>query len=124
MEPDSSLVWLMNNAGPVIRYRTVTELLGKDSKSAEKDLLSSSLVNFWLANLKPSLDRNDPHGARTETYENAMGKLFEFGLKKGKPVLDKKTELFRRWLHTRVDSLKERYFPIFHRTVVARYRIR
>jgi len=36
MEPDSSLAWLMNNAGPAIRYRTVTELLGKDSKSAEK----------------------------------------------------------------------------------------
>ena len=46
MEPDSSLVWLMNNAGPVIRYRTVTELLGKDSRSLEKNLLSSSLVTF------------------------------------------------------------------------------
>jgi hypothetical protein len=121
MEPDSSLAWLMSNAGPAIKYRTVTELLGKDSKSAEKDLLSSSLVNFWLANLKPGLDRNDLHGAKTETYENAMERLFEFGLKKGKPVLDKKTELFRRWLRTRVDPLRERYFPIFHRTLVAAF---
>jgi len=121
MEPDSSLVWLMNNAGPVIRYRTVREFLGKDSRSLEEDLLSSSLVNFWLANLKPNLNRSDLHGAKAETYENVMGKLFEFGLKKGKPRFDKKTELFRRWLRTQMDPLREKYLPTFHRTLVAAF---
>lgn len=122
-KPDTYSDWLMNNAGPVIKYRTATELLNEEnsSKSLEKDLLSSSLVKFWLGNLKPDFGRNDLHGAKTETYENVMGKLFEFGIKKGNSILDRKTKPFRLWLQQETGRPNEGYFPVFYRTLVAAF---
>lgn len=112
----------MNNAGPVIRYRTATELLGEeDSKSLERELLSTDLVQFWLGKLKPNFGRNDLHGAKTETYENVMGKLFEFGLQKNISVFDEKTEPFRRWLRQQIGRPNEGYFPVLYRTLVAAF---
>ena len=122
-EIHDSLTWLMNNAGPVIRYRVATEFFNEDGKaeSLEEELLSSRLVQFWLGNLKPNFGRNDLHGAKTENYENVMGKLFEFGLKRGYRVFDEKTEPFRRWLRQQIRLPNEGYFPVFYRTIVAAF---
>ena len=92
----------MENAGPIIRYRTTLELL-RDSDEEEverlrKDLLSDGLVQTWLVNLRPSLNPWAMHGSKPEAYENAMGKLYEFGLRKGIPAFDERTEPFRHWL--------------------------
>lgn len=72
----------MNNAGPIIKYRTAIELLHDDEKrlSLEKDVMASHLVHFWLEKLHATPDRKTLHGAKTENYENVIGKLFEFGL--------------------------------------------
>jgi hypothetical protein len=115
--------WLLANAGPNIKYRTLTELLHreKDAEPAKEKLLSSPLVNYWLENLKPDLGRNALHGAKTDTYENVMGKLYEFGLRKGTPILDRKTEPFRQWLHEQIDKPNEGYFPVFYRTLIAAF---
>ncbi len=77
IELDESSDWLMNNSGPVIRYRTVTELLHEEARAPalEKDLLASNLMRFWLGNLNTYSDRKTLHGAKTETCENVMGKL-------------------------------------------------
>jgi hypothetical protein len=111
----------MDNAGPVIRFRTASEfLLGtNEAESAEKELLSDNLVRYWLGNLKPDFGRNALHGAKTEAYENVMGKLYEFGLKKGMPILDQKTEPFRQWLRHQINMPMEGYFPVLYRTLVA-----
>jgi hypothetical protein len=113
----------MNNAGPVIRYRTAIELLGEKGigKSLRENLVSSSLVQFWLEHLSPKLGRNDLHGAKTENYENVMGKLYEFGLRKGFPSLDEKTEPFRQWLKREICRPNEGYLPVFYRTLVAAF---
>jgi len=117
------LDWFLNNAGSVIRFRTTTEFLHEknEAKFAEKKLLSSHLVRYWLGNLKPDFGRNALHGAKTETYENVMGKLYEFGLKKGMPILDHKTEPFRQWLRQQISIPKEGYLPVFYRTLVAAF---
>jgi len=113
----------MNNAGPVIKYRTSMELLHEENerKPPEKELLCSGLVRFWLDNLKPSFGRNALHGAKTENYENVMGKLFEFGLRKGNPALDSRTAPFREWLEQQIGLSNEGYFPVFYRTLVAAF---
>ncbi|HVP40877.1 MAG TPA: hypothetical protein VMS95_02875 [Candidatus Krumholzibacteriaceae bacterium] len=115
--------WLSKNAGPIIRFRTATEFLHKEKevKLAKKSLLSSDLVKYWLGNLKPAVGRNELHGAKTETYENAMGKLYEFGFKKGMPILDHKTEPFRLWLRQQINAPIEGYLPVFFRTLVAAF---
>jgi hypothetical protein len=120
---DESLDWLMNNAGPVIRYRTATELLHEEARAPalEKDLLASNLVRFWLGNLNTNPNRKTLHGARTETYENVMGKLFEFGLKRGNPTLDSRTKVFRSWLKQQIRLSNEGYLPVFHRTLTAAF---
>jgi hypothetical protein len=114
--------WLAENAGSVIRFRVATELLReKKVESAKRDLLSSNLVRYWLGNLRPDCGRNELHGAKTETYENVMGKLYEFGLRKGMPILDHKTGPFLRWLHQQISVPAEGYLPVFFRTLVSAF---
>jgi len=52
----NGLCWLLENAGPIIRYRTAMELLGESNQdkvgSLRKDLLSCKLVQSWLGNLQ------------------------------------------------------------------------
>jgi hypothetical protein len=115
--------WLVDNAGSVIRFRVATEFLHekKGVESAENDLLSSNIVRCWLDNLRPDCGKSALHGAKTEVYENVMGKLYEFGLRKGMSILDRKTEPFRRWLHQQVGLPAEGYLPVFHRTLVSTF---
>src|SRR4030042_5643492 len=125
MQTEQALSWLMQNSGPVIRYRMLTELLKEENekkiKESRKELLSSSLVQFWLRNLKPDFGRNDMHGARIDTYENAMGKLYEFGLRKGMAVLDERVKPFRQWLSQQIRLPNVGYFPVFYRTLTAAF---
>jgi len=92
---DSTLVnWLLENGGPIVRYRTAVEL-GQPSRTEEnglrKDLLSSPLVQSWLNRLTPGRI----HNSKDTDFENAMGKLVEFGLKAGLTDFDKRTAPFR-----------------------------
>jgi len=125
MQTEQALNWLMQNSGSVIRYRTLTELLKEENekkiKESGKELLSSSLVQFWLGNLKPDFGRNNMHGARIDTYENVMGKLYEFGLRKGMVVLDERVKPFRQWLSQQTRLPNVGYFPVFYRTLTAAF---
>ncbi|MDH5441774.1 MAG: hypothetical protein OEY31_14325 [Candidatus Bathyarchaeota archaeon] len=117
-----TLDWLLGNAGPIIRYRTRVELLKEsdDNKveSLKKDLLSDSLVQSWLGCLRPNIRTHVMHGSKSEAFENAMGKLYEFGLRGGMRILDEKTEPFRRWLAQQTDH--PTILPFF-RTLVAAF---
>jgi hypothetical protein len=121
----SAADWLLENAGPVIRYRVATELLGvsdeRKADSLRRELLSDELVQYWLAYLRPGFGRNDMHGGKTEAFENAMGKLYEFGLRKGVRVFDERTRPFRRWLAEQIHLPNEGYFPTFYRTLAAAF---
>lgn len=94
--------WLLKNAGSVICYRAATELLkGSNRREVEglrEALFSDGLVQFWLGNLRPDFSRNVMHSGKSEGYENVIGKLCEFGLRKGMRVLDERTAPLRRWL--------------------------
>ena len=87
----------------------------------KKTLLSDNLVTQWIGNLHPHLEKDLLHSSRPEAYENAMGKLYEFGLRKDTTILDKKTEPFRHWLAQQTDLPDEGYFPVFHATLVASF---
>ena len=81
------LEWLLQNAGSIIRYRTITELVKESDENKieplRNKLLSDGLVQFWLDHLVPNFDKNVMHSGKSEAFENAMGKLYEFGLRKG-----------------------------------------
>lgn len=102
---DSQLVsWLLDNAGPVVRYRAAAELTqgtsSVDLGRLQEDLLASALVRKWLGNLKPG----HIHNSKDTDFENAMGKLLEFGLKAGMTPFDEKTAAFRQLLSTLLDA--------------------
>jgi hypothetical protein len=83
----------MDHGGPVIRCRTASELRGESDLGDLQDvLLSSGLVGRWLGLLQPRFRKGEIHGAKPENYENAMGKLYEFGLRRGMPVFDERVE--------------------------------
>ena len=96
--------WLLENGGPSIRYRTITELLETESCS-DQDVLTNELlhdpeVKLWLHRLEPSRKFSDIHHSKNTSFENAMGKLFELGVRANMVPFDEKTLVFRRWLGT------------------------
>jgi hypothetical protein len=78
--------WLLENGGPIIRYKTVTELATDQTnfnmKKLRSDLLKSEIVQKWLQ-LKPVsklLGIYTLHHSRSSVYENLMNKLTQLGL--------------------------------------------
>lgn len=121
MKKEELSAWLFENGGPVIRYRTATELMPSSEKldisRLTNDLLRSPQVQKWLKNLvsprflsKESPGWNihvlksslmDVHGPKPTLLTTALGKLTDFGLKKGMPELDRRTLPYRNWLEDR-----------------------
>lgn len=115
--------WLMENAGPVIRYRTATELVGRTklTKRLESEWTKSALVSHWLGRLGTDCGRSGLHGAKEDTFENVMGKLFDLGLQAGLPKLDRRTEPFRKWIGDQRLRPRSGYLPVFHRTLACAF---
>ncbi len=98
---DESLVeWLLENSGPVIRYRTTVELLknpsSMDLESLERNLLASPEVQTWLKRLEPE----HIHSSKNTALENVIGKLIELGFRAGMPAFDQRMLQLCRWLPT------------------------
>ena len=109
--------WLYEHGGPVIRYRTATELLPPDKtidiQRLADEMLQSPQVQKWLGNLiPPRLLLNNPvatphvlasgimevHGSKPTNLENVLGKLTDFGAQRGMVELDQRTLPYREWL--------------------------
>jgi hypothetical protein len=90
--------WLLEHAGPTVRYRTAAELLDDpsavDLERLERDLLASPLVKRWL----PRLAAGEFHSMKNTAFENAMNKLVDLGLRAGMKPLDHRAAHFRKWL--------------------------
>ncbi len=78
--------WLLENGGPIIRYKTVTELATDqtnfDVKKLRSDLLKSEIVQKWLQ-LKPESRLSGIyalHHSKSSVCENLMNKLIQLGL--------------------------------------------
>ncbi len=93
---DADLInWLLENGGPIIRYKTVTELATDetkyDVKKLRSDLLKSEIVQKWLQ-LKPKSKLYGIyalHHSRSSIYENLMNKLIQLGLNSTFKAYDK-----------------------------------
>jgi len=131
--------WLLEHGGPVIRYRTAAEFMSPSDKIDTyrllDELLQSMQVKIWLERLVPHpsiTNSNDTekrhyllmgglHGAKEDTFENIMGKLTDFGLRKGVPEFDKRTEPFREWLQDNVERPPRFVFDVFIKTLIAAF---
>ena len=87
--------WLLENGGPIIRYKTVTELvIDRTNYNLEKlreDLLKSEIVQKWLQ-LNPVSKLSGIyvlHHSKSSVYENLMNKLIQLGLNSTFKAYDK-----------------------------------
>jgi hypothetical protein len=107
---DSQLLdWLLENSGPIVGWRTATELcpevLASEVDRLARQLLAAPPVVEWLNRLTlgdfpAPLDALDAvtlgrlgmlvHGGKASCLENVLGKLAEFGLRAGMPQLDER----------------------------------
>ncbi len=115
--------WLMEQAGAIIRYRIASEILPEPTAlvSIDRERMKNGLVRRWLGSLGADCGRSGLHGAKPGTYENVMGKLYEFGFRKGMPELDRRTRPFLSWMDDQHDRPINGYLPVFHRTLVASF---
>lgn len=94
------LMWLLENGGPAIRYRTATELINDDKAidvvSLKSDLLGNPMTQEWLARVGKPGGLFSFHGSHPEAFENACLKLSDLGILAGTPILDEITEDFRK----------------------------
>ncbi|MFW9769879.1 MAG: hypothetical protein ACFFF9_16895 [Candidatus Thorarchaeota archaeon] len=100
--------WLVENAGPVIKYRTLREIIQEQDigiiSNSLKGLFSSPIVQKWLVRLKPNLGFHHVHSSSPGAFENVVGKLVQLGLHAGLQQFDSLTLPFRAWLSDRMNE--------------------
>lgn len=125
MESDDLVHWLLRNAGPIIRYRTLRDIvneqdIGTIAQALEKIWKSPPVVE-WLERLQPNFVFNALHSGRVTAYENVMGKLVQFGLQAGLQPFDNKTLPFRAWLSDYPEDSAHIPFSVFLQTIVSSF---
>ncbi len=117
--------WLLQNAGPCIRFRTLVEILQEQDvglvSRALKEMLESPEVKEWMGRLIPQFDINSIHSGRSDAFENVIGKIVQLGLRAGLQPFDNKTLPFRVWLSENVEVYPDTPHAIFLRTIIAAF---
>jgi hypothetical protein len=87
MNPDV-ISLLMNHGGPILRWRTATELTHDaslyDHEALRQELLACPQVRYWLS----LLGSGPVHHSKDASAENALAKCCEHGLRAGMAELD------------------------------------
>ncbi|TET08959.1 MAG: hypothetical protein E3J86_09555 [Candidatus Thorarchaeota archaeon] len=115
--------WLLDNAGPIIRFRTIVDLVVEQDvgvvASALTEMKGDPEVTKWFSLLKPNLGFNEIHSSKQDAYENVMGKLVQLGWRAGLQPFDTKTLPFRVWLSENIDRPHIEPHAVFKKTVIA-----
>lgn len=117
--------WLLQHAGPCIRFRTLVDILQEQDvgvvSRALEEMLESPEIQEWVQRLTPQFDINSLHSGKENAFENIMGKLVQLGLRAGLQPFDNKTLPFRVWLSENVGEIPTAPHAIFLRTIVASF---
>ncbi|TFG29635.1 hypothetical protein EU527_15615 [Candidatus Thorarchaeota archaeon] len=117
--------WLLQNAGPCIRFRTLVDILQEQDvgivSRALDEMLRSPKSQLWISRLNPEFNINSLHSGRENAFENVMGKLVQLGLRAGLQPFDNKTLPFRVWLSENVEEPPQIPHAVFLRTIVASF---
>ncbi|MBE0431908.1 hypothetical protein IBX73_00430 [candidate division WOR-3 bacterium] len=116
--------WLCDNSGPIVRYLVARDLARSakyDLKRLQGVVLESSIVRYWLGCLTGRTGFNDIYGCRDTCFENAMGKLTLFGLRKGVSDLDRCCVPYLAWLEQNTRSRRKDVLFDLSRAIVASF---
>ena len=116
--------WLLENGGPVIRYRVARELLAETGKidlgEFSEALIKSPLVQTWLKRLGCSTEINQLHSSQVTAFENVMGKLVQSGCHQGIALFDQRTRPYRSWLGS-ISAASQPDWTPFKRKIVGSF---
>ena len=117
----NNTAWLLENGGPIIQYLVTTELDRGQRHLAplKRGLLASKTVHYWLRCITGRTRFNEIHGSKDTCFENAVGKLSLFGLRKGMRDIDARCQPYMSWLRESESVKKRNIISVFTRTVVA-----
>ena len=115
--------WLLHNGGPIIRFRTLVDIIKEQDvgtvSKALKEMAESPEVVEWLGLIHHGLALNDVHSERRDTFENVVSKLVQLGWRAGLQPFDNKTLFSRVWLSENVDKEPTEAHEVFKRTLIA-----
>ena len=115
--------WLLDNGGPIIRFRTLVDIFEEQDvgtvSRALKEMTESPEVVKWLDLFESSLAFNDVHSGRQNAFENVVAKLVQLGWRAGLQPFDNKTLPFRVWLSENIDKEPVTAHEVFKRSLVA-----
>lgn len=122
MEERDLRQWLTENAGPVIRFRTVVDLsrsrdIGMVSHVLDQ-LLTTPVLNVWLERLRRRLTPGDVWSTSPDSLSNVMGKLVQLGMRAGLQPFDNLTLPMRAWLTDVIEADEKRRLSITREMVV------
>lgn len=118
LDSPSSVAWLLEHGGAVVRWRTMAEI-APETPAPELERLAAALlahppVQAWLARLNPgtfpaALDALSPatlrqfgnlvHSSQPEALENVLGKLAEYGLRQEMPGVEERLQPLLKIFH-------------------------
>lgn len=120
---NDTIAWLLTNAGPCIRYRTLTELCADadpvEVEQAKDALWQDSTVRLWLGRLHGSVANNALHGSRPTATENVLGKLSQLGCRAGMPELDRAVVPLLGWLAGTAAESAFKFYRLLAATMLA-----
>jgi hypothetical protein len=115
--------WLLDNGGPIIRFRTIVDIFDEQDvglvSRALEEMAESPEVLKWLDLIQKSLEFNDVHSGKQNAFENVVGKLVQLGWRAGLQPFDNKTLFYRVWLSENVDEEPIVAHEVFKRTLIA-----
>jgi hypothetical protein len=113
--------WLLDSGGPIIRYLVAVEIRPgvRDSSRMTRGLLKSDLVQQWIERLAGWTGFNAVHGSKDVCFENVMGKLAQFGLRRGMAEFDRKCRTYLVWLQKSRAAGEKNVIGVFTSTLVA-----
>lgn len=94
--------YLFSNSNAIIRYRLACDFIQEkeqlDIGKIRADLLNHKEAKYWMKCLKTRRKYDNIHGSYDKSLENSLGKLIQFGIKKGISNFDKNVSSHLKWL--------------------------
>ena len=102
MENKKLIDLLFEKSNPIIRFRIAMEFqeeeMQYDIGMLRSQLLKQEDATYWMKCLKTRRKYDNIHGSYDKSLENSLGKLIQFGIKKGISNFDKNVSKHLAWL--------------------------
>ena len=122
---DRIISWLLDNAGPVVRFRTIVDLLSTQDVQLVTDaldnLLTCQVVRVWLDRLRGGFNPDNVWSQRPAAFANVMGKLVQLGMRAGLQPFDTLTLPARAWLTDTIEKTDGPFRPTREMMVVVSF---